>query len=413
MLPEKKPEIAPAPRPYPPPGPHPTPSPEAGRVIPGQELGAHPPGASEAFKPDAPEDDIGDRIYARGEFLWWRFRNDRVPPLITTSPPSLNGTLQPGTTVLLSGSALNVDDHFGGRFTGGFWLDECYTVGVEGNFFFLPRVDKTFTASSGQFPGMVIARPFLDLNTMMESAQIATSPVLATGSVSAHQFSQLWGAEADLRCNLCCECAYRVDLLAGFRYVDLKEGLNITEDLFALPGGSAFGGDHILVNDRFNTRNQFYGGQLGVVGEYHYGAWFVEGRGKLALGANHETVDIFGFQTVTTPTGTMIPPDKPGGLLALSSNIGHHTRTRFSVIPELGVNLGYQFSDHIRVFAGYNLLYWTNVVRPGEQIDRGLDVNRIPRFPPEPPIVGVRPAVLFKETEFWAQGVNFGMEVRF
>jgi hypothetical protein len=334
---------------------------------------------------------------------------------VTSGSPTdlIPGALgQPNTQVLLGGS-FEKEEHPGARFQAGYWLDECHTIGVEGSFFFLPQEGKTFAANSGQFPGLVIARPFVDLNTMMESVQIGTSPGLATGSVSAHQFSRLWGAEANLRCNLCCDCAYRVDLLGGFRYVDLKEGLNITENLFALPGGSAFGGDHIIVNDRFDTRNQFYGGQVGVVAEYRRGPWFVEGRGKVVLGANHETVDIFGFQTVTTPTGMMIPPDKPGGLLALSSNIGHHTRTRFAVIPEAGVNIGYQFRDHFRVFAGYNFLSWNNVVRPGDQIDRGLDVNRIPNFPPGPPITAVRPAVPFKETEFWAQGISVGLEFRF
>jgi hypothetical protein len=103
-----------------------------------------------------------------------------------------------------------------------------------------------------------------------------------------------------------------------------------------------------------------------------------------------------------------------GGLLALPTNIGHFSRDRFSVVPEIGVNLGYQLTDHLRAYVGYNFLYWTNVVRPGAQIDRVLDVTLIPNFPVPGavPTGQNRPMVPFKENDFWAQGINFGLEFR-
>src|SRR5207245_507774 len=100
---------------------------------------------------------------------------------------------------------------------------------------------------------------------------------------------------------------------------------------------------------------------------------------------------------------------------ALSSNIGQHNRTVFSVVPEVGLTLGYQLTDTIRLYAGYNFLYWTNVVRPGEQIDRNLDVTKIPNFT----VAGARPAAVtapvvpFKETDFWAHGIVIGVELRY
>jgi len=67
-----------------------------------------------------------------------------------------------------------------------------------------------------------------------------------------------------------------------------------------------------------------------------------------------------------------------GGLLALPSNIGTQTRNRFAVIPELGVKVGYQLTDHIRVYAGYNFLYASSVVRPGNQIDPVINRAQLP-----------------------------------
>ena len=44
------------------------------------------------------------------------------------------------------------------------------------------------------------------------------------------------------------------------------------------------------------------------------------------------------------------------------------SRNRFSAIPELTVTGGYQVTDHLKVTVGYDLLYWTAVVRAADQI---------------------------------------------
>ena len=56
------------------------------------------------------------------------------------------------------------------------------------------------------------------------------------------------------------------------------------------------------------------------------------------------------------------------------------------------------------------------MIRPGGQIDRNLDVTQIPNF-----TIAVRHAdgttaswaVLFKESDFWAQGMMLGIEFRY
>ena len=48
---------------------------------------------------------------------------------------------------------------------------------------------------------------------------------------------------------------------------------------------------------------------------------------------------------------------------------------------------------------------------------RAVDVTRIPHFlPPNiaiAPVVPPRPMVLFRQADFWTQGLNFGMELKF
>jgi hypothetical protein len=352
-----------------------------------------------------------DRLYARGEYLWWWLRDTRVPPLITTGPVSSQGILgRNGTVLLLGGSALSNEDHSGGRLTVGYWLDDCQTVALEASFFVLPDRSAVFPFNSNQFP--LLARPFFNLNLGREDAEIGTLPGISTGSITATLASQLWGANADFRGNLCSGCNYRVDLLGGFRYLDLRESLQITEDLSVLPTSPILAGSHIIVNDRFATHNQFYGAEVGTVSEYHLGRWSAEVRARIGLGNTHQVVDINGFQTITSPTGTVTAFN--GGLLALPTNIGRTSRDHFTVVPQVGLNVGYQITDHLRVFAGYDFLWWSNVLRPGDQIDRALDVTLIPNFRSNLlPTGQVRPAVPLKETSFWAQGVNLGLEFRY
>jgi hypothetical protein len=64
------------------------------------------------------------------------------------------------------------------------------------------------------------------------------------------------------------------------------------------------------------------------------------------------------------------------------------------------------------VFAGYSVMYWTNVARPGPNIDRALDVNQIPGFPGAPAANQLRPVVPTESQNVWVQGVNFGLLFR-
>lgn len=354
------------------------------------------------------------RVWASAEYLLWWFEGSRVPPLVTTSPPASSGILgAPGTTVLFGGSRLDEDAHSGGRFTLGFWLNECQTIGLEGGYFFLGSRSEDFTVAGPGVPGsQVIARPIVNVLTGAETSQIVSFPGTAAGIIHVSSSSRLEGAGINAVANLCCGCCWRVDLLAGFRYLELREGLGIAENVLVNPGVPTIGGSDLIVADQFDTRNRFYGGVIGTRAEYRRGNVFVDLVGSVALGSTHEEIDIQGSTAITPPGGA--PLALPGGLLALPTNIGHFSRDRFAAVPEIGINVGYQLTRYLRATAGYSFLYWSNVTRPGDAIDRTVNPTQIPSNLGPGTLTGpARPAVVFKDTEFWAQGVNFGLEFRY
>ncbi len=139
---------------------------------------------------------------------------------------------------------------------------------------------------------------------------------------------------------------------------------------------------------------------------------FLVTTASVALGTSHEEVDVHGNTAITPPGGgrTVLA----GGILALPSNSGHFSRDRFAVVPEIGINLGCQVTPHLRAFVGYGFLYVSNVVRPGSLIDRTVNLTQIPSNLGPGTLIGpARPALVLRDTDFWAQGINFGLEIRY
>src|SRR5262249_52606075 len=147
--------------------------------------------------------------------------------------------------------------------------------------FFLPQRSANFRADAAQFP--MIARPFFNLNQQMEASQLTSFPGRFNGRLDVHAPSELWGLEPNVRCQLCCGCDWRVYLLGGARYLNLKESIGIVETIQGLAGAEPpFTNAGIVVADFFSTRNQFYGGQVGVEGRWRRGRWSVDSRVKVA-----------------------------------------------------------------------------------------------------------------------------------
>lgn len=136
---------------------------------------------------------------------------------------------------------------------------------------------------------------------------------------------------------------------------------------------------------------------------------------KVALGNNHETSNINGVTTVTNGAFGFVSGGTPGGIFAQPSNIGRHSRDMFAVVPEVNFKVGYQMGQHVRPFVGYNFLYLSEALRPGDQLNRNINpTTNFPFFVPPGSATGApSPLPGFRGSDFWAQGVNFGIEIRY
>ncbi len=308
------------------------------------------------------------------------------------------------------------DDPFSGlRFTLGFWINDEHTLGLEGGGFFLGSRSNDFAAGgNGAGDSPTIGRPFFNANTGREDAELVASPNLLAGTVAVHSSSRLAGGDIDGIFNIDCCCCNRLDAICGFRYVQLNDGLGVGENLAIAPNVPGAGGTTFAIQDQFDTVNRFYGGQIGLRDEVRRGRFFVDVSGTVALGAVQEVVDVGGATVITPPGGAAVVRD--GGLLALPTNIGRHTQSRFAVLPEVGLNVGYQLTDGIRVYTGYNFLYLSNVVRPGDQIDRVLNPTQVPVSggtgalvgAPDRPLISTKRITGLKESTL---GLNSAIEV--
>ncbi len=383
----------------------------------------------------------GGRFWAHGEYLGWSVKGMYLPSLVTMAPRGSHGELgQPGTQIIFGDSKYLDEYRSGARVELGAWLNCAGTLGLEGGWFSLADNNRQFTAESSGLP--TIARPFLNVALNQQDSELVgflppVGTVLAgsgalSGAITIDYRSSFEGADLHLLTALCCDpgdaCrpARRVNFLVGYRYLRLSEGVAIRENLYSLDPNQSTdptkGNAAFIVRDQFETDNTFNGADIGFTWTRQRERWSLGLLTKLGLGGNHQRVRINGNTTqIDTATGVertstvSVPSDGQGGaytgggLLAQRTNIGTYSRDAFSLVPELGITLGYQLNCHWKATAGYTLLFWTNVVRPGDQIDTSVNPGLLPDE--QSPITGaLRPSFAFRDSTLWAQGLNLGLE---
>jgi hypothetical protein len=343
---------------------------------------------------------VGD-FWLVPEFLLWGIKGFHVPPLATSGPAVLGGSSELGDKAF-----------FGGRFTAGTWLNDEHSCGFEAGYFFLGEQFQRFLASSAGGAGSPdLARPFFNAVTGAQSALAVAGPGTGAGEVDTSARSSLQGAHADLIYDLSCCTRYHLEFRAGFCYRDLSESLDAGDTGVIAAGVPRFAGRSATTLDQFGTHNVFFGGDLGASGELHWNHLFAALAGDLALGSDQENFRIVGTTVVATRRR---PTVLPAGLLAGPDNTGQFNRGAFAAIPELDLQVGYQFNPFVRAFVGYTFLYWSTVARPGDQIDLAVNPAQVPVLHTAGRAAGpARPAFVGQETDFWAQGLDVGIEVRY
>jgi hypothetical protein len=352
------------------------------------------------------------------EALRWSVKEAPLQvPLVTSSLPNQQGQVgggiigEPGTIIVFGGQGIDFDTGNGGRFSCGAY-DPNTNLGLEGSVFRLEDLREQFTRGSEDFDNdVVLARPYIDALTNNNQADVVAFPGFLAGGIDVSSSLRFWGANAHVATCVYCENCFSVELLCGFRYYDLKESLVITDRstiVFA-----EFEEATRVRRDDFDTRNRFYGGEIGCRSELMLGTFFVNTKTLLAIGANHQSSFISGNTTFFDATGVPVEYEQVG-LYALGSNSGRISQDAATVIPSLEVTVGCDIACWLRVFAGYTFIYWGSVPRPGDQIDPVLNPqlfgNSAPLSQLPSPLLPRHP---FDRSDFWAQGVSFGLSARF
>ncbi|MCH2113853.1 MAG: BBP7 family outer membrane beta-barrel protein [Pirellulales bacterium] len=381
--------------------------------------------------------------------------------------------------IIFGGNRVLEDGRNGARVTLGVWLDDCGQWGVEGEYLGLGEIDRQFSAGEKDGlvsqAGLFVGRPFFNTGVIGNNeatrgpSQEDVDTNRLDGSVTVDIRSEFNSAGIWLRHKLCCREGYstccgdtvgcgsgvgcsvgsmngicallrkgvrRTDVLYGFRWTSLDESLQINEDLQrfdAIPPAAIVLGEEIDVVDRFGTQNDFVGGEIGYETEWDLRRWSLKFLSKIAIGNTRQRVAINGSTTIWPSSGPDDSLPLEGGLLTqrfvhpgpdtnpgteddfVVGNIGRFERDEFSMIPEIGCTLGYDLTRRLKLTAGYTLIYWSNIVRPGDQIDLDINANLLPRNNgglPDPATIvpGDHPRFAFLQTDLWAHGLNLGAE---
>ncbi len=357
----------------------------------------------------------GGPIYVRGEYLSWWLTGQSLPALVTTSTggtaQAQAGVLgQSSTSVLFGDGSVNTGSQSGGRVVLGWWIDP--SARIEAEYFGLGQQTTNFNQTSDG--STILARPFFNLSTGAPDSHLVAYPGQFSGSVHAGDTTRFLGAgihaTQNLRfSNFDCNRSQRLDFLYGFRYLHLGESLSVNDSLTTigtaggLPAGSTYS-----TADKFQTTNNFYGFNMGLSTETRRGRWLLTAIGRMGIGGTSERINISGSSASTVAGSATV--NSNGGLLALPTNIGTYTHNGFTVVPQLELKLAYDLTPRLRINVGYDLIYWSRVVRPGDQISTYVN----PTQSSGGTLTGT-PGPLFavRETDLWIQGVSVGGEYRF
>ena len=383
------------------------------------------PGATDpcgfAFDPCASCDRVrpprtSNEYWVRGDWLYWSLRDTPVPGLFATGNPNLADPAVPGrgNVRALGAGPRDVGMFHGARVTVGQWFDEDGELGAElSGFMFGREGSAAFFSDSTGTP--VVSAPVLGPNGVPTVYDFAF-PGQFTGSLGIRTATQLFGAEANLlhRWYANDDLSVTVDGLLGYRHLQLNERVELLGRTQATGGLGTFNGAvlpqgvTVFTRDSFRGRTEFHGGQIGARVAARYERFTLTAFTKGGVGANQQILRVDG---TTTATGFGITRTAPGGIRALPGNIGRDTNTDFSMLGETGLELGLLVTKHVSLRVGYNALFWSDVLRPGNVIDPVVNFSQVPIDPTFGQAGGPRrPVNQFRSSDFLAHGIVVGVQ---
>ena len=345
-------------------------------------------------------------VSAEALFAWFKASPTPVP-IITDSYAD-----DPNVNVFLGGGSVDTNPNAGFKLTGTYRVDS--RLGVELSGFYIPNRSTSSSVSSTGQPGSIdLMLPFYDVTINQENVTEISFWPEYRGSAQATLENNLGGGELNATWAMPPSDAWRIGFIGGFRFLQLRESYTITTSSPYNPPNPA---DIWNTTDSFDARNRFYGLQVGARAAYDQGPWVGSVMGKVALGSMQQRVSVNGFLETNDYNNFGATQIFPGGYFALPTNSGDHSRNTFAVVPEVALNVGYRLTPQATVYLAWSFLYASNVVRPGEQINRNINPTQTVSYGNDPPVSPVGPAqptFSFSTTDFWAQTLSIGLAYRF
>jgi len=204
--------------------------------------------------------------------------------------------------------------------------------GIEGRFF-----DVDLGTSAPDFAsGGAVFTPFND-NTFASRDGLTPGPV----GVRQHYASNLKNLELNYRA----QAAGPFGIIAGFRYVDLSEQLQIG---YARPTGT--------VNiQEINSKNEMWGAQLG--------------SDVLLFSGDRLSLSAFGKSGIFYNDAQNFSRGRfRSAVLTIDSTSGGDSDDELSFVFESGLNAGVQLTERLTFQAGYNIMWLNGVALASDQI---------------------------------------------
>ena len=382
------------------------------------------------------------RFYGGVEYLMWWLSDAPLPvPLVSTGTivDTHHGWVSfPDTTILYGaqhypakgGNDRQKFEGFSGtRITMGYTLGEDRRFALEASGFALEQQSAGYSSYSdangqpvinipvyntvsytpgGRPGGLPPAEDGLPASVYPDPHRVDGNVGIFMGGVTVKNSIQLWGTEAQGVISLCRTPAWELSGLVGFRYLDLAETFNLEYQSTGVTGH--YKGESGAASDTFETRNQFYGGILGLRGRYSTGRLSVDLSGRVAFGVTSQMENVFGGFYSYFTTGPYVTG--PEGVFAQPANSGRTRSDIFSVVPDAQLKIGYAITPRLRATLGYDFLYFSSVLRPGNQLSHYVPKGQTFQQGGKN-VSTTSPVRLSQASDFYAHGFTFGLDFRF
>lgn len=335
-----------------------------------------------------------DGWFGSAEWLLWYRRGQSFPVLAATGEDE-----DPAEVPLFGGEREGETSESGLRVTVGTWLDRTQCRSATVRLWGLGNEQIDFAVDGDA--GLTIVRPFFDVTTLPGSAEenIVVRPDTPDFLRIGFE-SEVYGGDASIRQLWVRGLGARVDFLYGYQYLRLDERLAIRSRTGGFPDAQ------LSVTDSFEVENEFHGGQIGLGAFYEEGCWTFHGLAKVGFGNLERRGTLAG--TTTTQVGADPAATTNQGLLVRDTNAGSSSDSTFAVSPELSLGLGYRMNHWMDLSIGYSFLMVTDALQTWRTLDNQLAVNL-----EDPPVDPARPARTFSYGDYWAQGINFGVNFNY